>query len=191
LAIVLAVAARWFHGREGAPRPATAAATLAILPFRSLPDSADGQLLELGLADVLISRLSQLPDIRVLPLSATERVRSTDPREAGQKLGADRVLTGTLQRDDDRVRASVQLLSISEGRAIWSATFDARAAALLHPGRRGGAHARRSRRNSAQRRAARGTGTRNGEAYESLRGRADAAPVTTPPSPAASRSGER
>ena len=89
LAIVLAVAARWFHRREAAPRPTTAAATLAILPFRSLPDSADGQLLELGLADVLISRLNQLPDIRVLPLSATERVRGTDPREAGEKLGAD------------------------------------------------------------------------------------------------------
>ena len=182
LAIVLAVAARWFHRREAAPQPASAAATLAILPFRSLPDSADGQLLELGLADVLISRLNQLPDIRVLPLSATERVRSTDPREAGQKLGADRVLTGTLQRDDDRVRASVQLLSISEGRAIWSTTFDAQAASAFSiqdavvarvlqevaPQLSPSARARLVE-----------PGTRNGEAYESyLRGRADAAPVT-------------
>jgi TolB-like protein/tetratricopeptide (TPR) repeat protein len=182
LAIVLAAAARWFQRREAGPRPATAAATLAILPFRSLPDSADGQLLELGLADVLISRLNQLPDIRVLPLSATERVRGTDPREAGRKLGADRVLTGTLQRDDDRVRASVQLLSVAEDRPIWSTTFDARAASAfsiqdavvtrvleeIAPQLSPSVRARLAE-----------PGTRNREAYESyLRGRAHAAPVT-------------
>jgi TolB-like protein/cytochrome c-type biogenesis protein CcmH/NrfG len=124
-AIVIAVAG-WFYRQATAPTP-TGTATIAILPFRSLPDSVDSQLLELGLADVLISRLNQLSDIRVLPLSATERVRSVDPREAGRTLGADRVLTGTLQRDGNRVRASVQLLSIPEGRAIWGGTFDAEA----------------------------------------------------------------
>jgi serine/threonine protein kinase/TolB-like protein len=124
LAILLAVAGAWFYRRGDAPAP-TASTTIAILPFRSLPESADGQLLELGLADVLISRLNQLSDIRVLPLSATDRVRGADPREAGRTLGADRVLTGTLQRDGGRVRASVQLLSIPEDRAIWAGTFDA------------------------------------------------------------------
>jgi TolB-like protein len=107
--------AGWFYRQATAPTP-TGTATIAILPFRSLPGSADSQLLELGLADVFISRLNQLSDIRVLPLSATERVRSVDPREAGRTLGADRVLTGILQRDGNRVRASVQLLSIPEGR---------------------------------------------------------------------------
>ena len=182
LAIVLAWPPGWFHRREAAPRPTTAAATLAIFPFRSLPDSADGQLLELGLADVLISRLNQLPEIRVLPLSATERVRSTDPREAGEKLGADRVLTGTLQRDDDRVRASVQLLSISEGRAIWSATFDAQAASAFSIQDAVVARVLQEVAPQLSPSAARRLvepGTRNGEAYESyLRGRADAAPVT-------------
>jgi TolB-like protein len=94
-AVVLASAAGWFSRREAVPAP-TATATIAVLPFRSLPDSADGQLLELGLADVLISRLNQLSDVRVLPLSAAERLRSADPRQAGRTLGADRVLTGTL-----------------------------------------------------------------------------------------------
>jgi serine/threonine protein kinase len=98
LVIVLVMAIGWFYRRAATPAPANTTATLAILPFRSLPDSADSQLLELGLADVFISRLNQLSDIRVLPLSATERLRTADPREAGQKLKADRVLTGTLQR---------------------------------------------------------------------------------------------
>ena len=180
-AVVLAAAASWLYRREAARAP-TATASIAILPFRSLPDSAEGELLELGLADVFISRLSQLPDVRVLPLSATERLRSADPREAGRTLGADRVLTGTLQRERDRVRASVQFLSISEHRAIWADTFDADASSAfsiqdavvarvlqeIAPQLSPSARSRLTE-----------PGTRNSAAYESyLRGRAHAAQIT-------------
>ncbi len=130
LAAAVVISGFWIFSRAAAPTPATTP-TLAILPFRSLPDSENSQLLELGLADVFISRLNQLPDVRVLPLSATERLRNGDPREAGQKLGADRVLTGTLQREENRIRATVQLLSIAENRPIWSTTFDAEAASAF------------------------------------------------------------
>ena len=88
LATLVAVTG-WLYTRAAAPAPPGRATTVAVLPFRSLPDSADSQLLELGLADVVISRLNQLSDVRVLPLSATERLRSADPREAGRTLGAD------------------------------------------------------------------------------------------------------
>ena len=111
LVMVVALAIGWSYRRGAAPVPVSTTSTLAILPFRSLPDRADEQLLELGLADVFISRLNQLPDLRVLPLSATEQLRGADPREAGRKLGVDRVLTGTVQWDQNLVRASVQLLS--------------------------------------------------------------------------------
>jgi tetratricopeptide (TPR) repeat protein len=118
----------------------------------------------------------------VLPLSATERLRSADPRDVGRTLRADRVLTGTLQRDRDRLRASVQLLSISEDRVTWSDSFDAdatspfsiqdevvaRVLGEIAP------HLSSSRRSRLIE-----PGTRNGEAYESyLRGRAYAAHVT-------------
>jgi eukaryotic-like serine/threonine-protein kinase len=181
LASVLAVAGAWFYRRGPAPAPA-ATATIAILPFRSLPDSADSQLLELGLADVLISRLNQLSDIRVLPLSATERLRSADPREAGRTLGADRVLTGTLQRDRNRVRASVQLLSIAEDRAIWASTFDADATSAFSIQDAVVARVLQEiapQLSSSDRARLVEAGTHNGEAYESyLRGRAHAAQIT-------------
>jgi serine/threonine-protein kinase len=180
LAIVLAVAGVWLYRRGPAPAPA-AGETIAILPFRSLPDSEDSQLLELGLADVLISRLNQLSDIRVLPLSATERLRVADPREAGRRLGADRVLTGTLQRDGTRVRASVQLLSIAGDRAIWAGTFDADATSAFSIQ---DAVVSRVLQEIAPQlsSSARGRlvepGTHSGEAYEHyLRGRAEAAQI--------------
>ena len=180
---ITAAVAGWLSSRDPAPGPNNAP-TIAILPFRSLPDGADSQLLELGLADVFISRLSQLSDVRVLPLSATERMRGADPQEAGRTLGADRVLTGTLQRDRNRVRASVRLLSIREDRAIWADTFDADATSAfsiqdavvarvlqeIAPQLPSSARSRLTE-----------PGTRNSEAYESyLRGRAQAAQITGP-----------
>jgi len=172
----------WLYRRAAAPTPSGPTTTVAILPFRSLPDSPESQLLELGLADVFISRLNQLADVRVLPLSATERLSNTDPREVGRTLGADRVLTGTVQRDRDRVRASVQLLSVSEDRAIWAGTFDTNATSVfsiqdavvtqvlleIAPQLSSSARSRLTE-----------PGTRNSEAYESyLRGRGHAAHVT-------------
>lgn len=176
---VVAAGAGWLSRRPIAP---VTTPTIAILPFRSLPDGADSQLLELGLADVFISRLSQLSDVRVLPLSATERVRSADPLEAGRALGADRLLTGTLQRERDRVRATVQLLSVADGRAIWADTFDAGATSAFSIQDAVVARVLReiAPQLSADTRARLvEPGTRNGEAYENyLRGRAQAAQIT-------------
>jgi tetratricopeptide (TPR) repeat protein/TolB-like protein len=104
--------------------------TLAVMPFRSIPAGKDSDLLELGLADVLISRLGQLGNVRVLPLSATERVRSLEPVAAARKLGADRVLTVTLQREKDRVRAVPRLMSTSD-EPIWSTTVDTDASSVF------------------------------------------------------------
>jgi tetratricopeptide (TPR) repeat protein len=109
-------------------------------------------------------------------------VRTADPREAGRTLGADQVLTGTLQRDRDRIRATVQLISISDGRAIWADTFDADATSIFSIQ---DAVVTRVLRDmapqlspTARDRLAQ-SGTRSAEAFEHyLRGRAQAAPVT-------------
>jgi eukaryotic-like serine/threonine-protein kinase len=103
---------------------------LAIMPFRSIPPADDHGVLELGLAEVLIGRLGQLSNVQVLPLSATERLRSEEPVEAAHKLGADLVLTVTLQRDGNHVRAITRLMSAS-GEAIWATTVDTDASSVF------------------------------------------------------------
>lgn len=117
-------------GRIPAQAPPAAPAdvstlTLAVLPFRSIPAASDGALLETGLAEVFISRLSQLPGVRVLPLTATTRAPAGDPQEAARQLGANRVLTVTLQRDGTSVRAIPALLATDGERPLWTTTVDA------------------------------------------------------------------
>jgi tetratricopeptide (TPR) repeat protein len=132
VAAVVAVASgvTFFLERQSRVAVKRPALTLAVMPFRSLPADKDSELLELGLADVLISRLGQLGNVRVLPLSATERLRSLEPVAAARKLGADRILTVTLQHEKDSVRAVPRLMSTS-GEPIWSTTVDTDAASVF------------------------------------------------------------
>jgi eukaryotic-like serine/threonine-protein kinase len=132
--LVLASAAAMWYGRDesSGPSPSTPGMTLAVVPFRSVPAGPDADLLELGLADVFINRLGQLAQLRVLPLSATERLRThADPVNAAQALGATHVLTGTVQREGGAIRATVQLVSSTEGRTLWSTPVDADASSAF------------------------------------------------------------
>jgi TolB-like protein/Flp pilus assembly protein TadD len=105
------------------PAPPT---TLAVLPFRSLSAGPRDPLLDLGLAETLIARVSGVASLRVRSLSSSQRfaARTPDALAAGRELGADYVLEGTTQRRDTRVRVNARLLAVRDGRALWSGTFD-------------------------------------------------------------------
>ena len=177
--LLTSIAIGWWSRRQpGSTSSETLPITLAVMPFRSIPPGSD--VLELGLADVFINRLSRLSEIRVLPLTATERLQvGDDPGEAARRLGATHMLSGRLHREHGFVRATVQLVSTSDNRTIWSSPVDTDASTLfaiqdivvtrvleeLAPQLTAGA-----RRALAQ------PGTRNNDAYEAyVRGRAHAA----------------
>lgn len=101
-------------------------ATVAVLPFRSLSPGQPDALLELGMAETLIARISASTQLRVRSLTSSQRFAGAqqDPIDAGRQLGAAYVLEGTTQRDGDRVRVNARLLEVANGRAVWSGTFD-------------------------------------------------------------------
>ena len=102
--------------------------TVAVLPLKSL-DSADAdQSMGLKLADALIQRLGRLDKIVVRPTRAIQGYegKTLDSLAAGRELQVDAVLDGSFQRADKRLRLRVQLLRISDGRQLWSSTFDER-----------------------------------------------------------------
>jgi tetratricopeptide (TPR) repeat protein/TolB-like protein/tRNA A-37 threonylcarbamoyl transferase component Bud32 len=121
--------------RDVVPAPPAVASparpiTLAILPVRTIGAAQANDLLDAGLSDVLIGRLGQLASVRVLPFTASERVRGAEPGDAARRLGADRVLAVTLQRDGSRVRAVPRLLT-KTGDVIWSTTVDTDASSVF------------------------------------------------------------
>jgi TolB-like protein/Flp pilus assembly protein TadD len=105
---------------------ANARQSIAVLPFRLLVGGESGDYLGLGVADALITRLSKVHRIGVRPTSAIARYVGSrlDPVVAGRELGVESVLDGNIQRDEDRIRVTIQLISVDDGASLWAEKFD-------------------------------------------------------------------
>ncbi|MGH8237379.1 MAG: tetratricopeptide repeat protein [Steroidobacteraceae bacterium] len=125
--IAVSAAIALFFISTGARQPAPVAGrTLAILPFKPLLPAERNESLELGMAESLISSLSQHSRQAISPLSSVRRYGALDqdPIAAGRELGVDTVLDGSLQRRGDRLRVAVRLLRVADGRQLWAQSFD-------------------------------------------------------------------
>lgn len=103
--------------------------SMAILPFKQLGDETDANgHLGLSMADALIVKLSRFQQLSILPTSTVFRYvgREHDALAAGRELGVEAVLDGTVQRAGDRVRVTMMLIRVRDGKALWSEKFDAR-----------------------------------------------------------------
>jgi TolB-like protein/Flp pilus assembly protein TadD len=100
--------------------------SVAVIPFEPLGQNLNDELLGLGMADAVIGRMSNLKQLVVLPTSAVSKYNgpASDPLAAGRALHVDAILTGSIQRSGDQVRATVQLVQVASGRTIWSEKFD-------------------------------------------------------------------
>lgn len=112
----------WQSGEQSAETPIK---TIAVLPFKSLGAENRNEVLELAMADTLISKLGG-EEIIVRPLGSVSRYASIeqDSLKAGRELDVETVLDGTIQTADNRIRISARLFRTSDGRQIWAGQFD-------------------------------------------------------------------
>ena len=103
-------------------------ATLAVLPFKPLAVEGRDELLEVGMADSLITRLSTVPGLVVRSVGSVRRYAGAeqDPVHAARDLDVAWIVDGSLQRRGDQLRVTARLLRASDGVAAWSDSFDAK-----------------------------------------------------------------
>ena len=93
---------------------------IAVLPFklfgaRKTEDTGD-EFLAVGLADALITRLSNVRRFVVRPTSSVLRYgEASDPLAAGRELAVDYIVDGSIRRVGETLRVAVQLLSVRAG----------------------------------------------------------------------------
>jgi Tol biopolymer transport system component/tetratricopeptide (TPR) repeat protein len=80
----------------------------------------------MGLADAIITKLSNIQRIIVRPTSAVIKYfdGTHNILAAGHELNVGFVLDGRIQRAGDRIRVTVQLVSMRDGQPVWAAKFD-------------------------------------------------------------------
>jgi len=117
--------ASWWAWRR-APATALAGPTLAVLPFKPLVAEGRDELLEVGMADSLITRLSTVPGLVVRSVGSVLRYAgpAQDPVRAARELDVGWIVDGSLQRRGDQLRATARLLRAGDGSAAWSGSFD-------------------------------------------------------------------
>ncbi|MGH9839354.1 MAG: winged helix-turn-helix domain-containing tetratricopeptide repeat protein [Blastocatellia bacterium] len=120
----------------GYPRSAeigVAVGSLAVLPFTLVGAESQDEYLELGMADAIITRLSNATQLIVRPTTSVRRYdgQAQDPVAAGRELKVESVLVGTIQRVSQTIRLTVQLVRAGDGAALWAAKFDAQSNNIL------------------------------------------------------------
>ncbi len=119
----------WAWQRPPSAAPGVAArATLAVLPFKPLVAEGRDELLEVGMADSLIARLSIVPGLVVRSVGSVRRYAGAeqDPVRAARELDVAWIVDGSLQRRGDQLRVTARLLRAADGSATWSASFNER-----------------------------------------------------------------
>lgn len=112
------------YSRGGGAEPLHGQPTLAVLPFEDLSPNRDQQHVAEGFADELISTLANFPSLRLTARGSAFQLHGADARRARERLGATHLLTGSLRRHGDRLRASVQLVDTGTEQQLWAAQRD-------------------------------------------------------------------
>jgi serine/threonine protein kinase/Tfp pilus assembly protein PilF len=99
--------------------------SIAVLPFINASGNSDVAYLSDGLTDSLISSLSQLPKLSVKSRHSVFRYKGSDapPKEVGQALHVDAMLTGRVVQRGTDVTLHIELVEVDTERALWSEDY--------------------------------------------------------------------
>jgi serine/threonine-protein kinase len=106
------------------PEPESRA--IAVLPFVNASADPENEYFSDGMTDELITALTKVEGLRVASRTsvfALKQVRE-DVRTLGARLNVSTVLEGTIRKAGNRIRITVQLTSVTEGRTLWSERYD-------------------------------------------------------------------
>ncbi|MFO7894158.1 MAG: tetratricopeptide repeat protein [Longimicrobiales bacterium] len=100
--------------------------SIAVLPFADLSPGQDQGYFADGVTEELINRLARLQEVRVAGRASSFAFRGRDPGldEISNELGVEAVVEGSLRRDGDQLRVTVQLVDVASGFQIWSNSYD-------------------------------------------------------------------
>ena len=106
--------------------PSSDKPSLAVLPFENLTGGPQQEYFSDGIADQLITSLSQEPYLYVTARTSSFTFKGTpmQAQEIAAKLGVQYLIEGSVQRDKDRVRINVQLIDGRSGNHVWSQGYD-------------------------------------------------------------------
>ena len=143
--------------------------SIAVLPFEDISPGGDQAYFGNGIADELRLELQRLDGLSVAGRTSSIASAREDSKTIGEILNVDSILEGSVRKEGNSLRITVQLTHATDGFAIWSESYDREFANILEMQEeiaRSVAGALGVRLGVGSVNAFRGAGTQNVEAYE-------------------------
>jgi TolB-like protein/Flp pilus assembly protein TadD len=126
-AIVLAAVtvAVWTH-RPKDTAPAVSPKSIAVLPFDNLSGHAEDTYLADGLQEEVLNALARVRELNVISRTSVMEFRGAarNIHEIGQRLNVGSVLEGSIRREGNTLRLTVQLIDARDDRHILATNYD-------------------------------------------------------------------
>jgi TolB-like protein/Flp pilus assembly protein TadD len=108
------------------PAPAAPEKSIAVLPFLDLSPAKDQEYFCDGISEQILDSLAQIQGLQVAARTSSFSFKGTNlgVKEIAAKLGVRNLLEGSLRRDGNRIRVTVQLIKASDGFHLWSQTYE-------------------------------------------------------------------
>lgn len=100
--------------------------SIAVLYFANLSGEKDDEYFRDGMTEDILTELTKIADLRLLPRSAVLpfRDKAVPAAEIGRQLSAAYVLDGSLRRAGNRLRINAQLAETRTGHSVWAERYD-------------------------------------------------------------------
>jgi TolB-like protein len=98
-----------------------------VLPFESLSDDKQNAYFASGVQDEVLTYLAKVADLKVISRSSVAQYKTGEARnlrEVGKQLGVAHVLEGSVQRANNRIRVTAQLIDARTDAHLWANTYD-------------------------------------------------------------------
>jgi len=100
--------------------------SIAVLPFDNMSGDPDQEYFSDGITEHIITWLSKVPYILVIARNSTFAYKNKHVKvqQIAEELGVRYILEGSVQRSDNRVRITAQLVDAIKGHHLWAENYD-------------------------------------------------------------------
>ena len=109
-----------------APPARTPLKSIAVLPLVNMSNDPEQDYFSNGVAEEILNSLAHIKELKVAGRTSSFQFRgkNVDLKEVGEKLGVSTVLEGSVRKQGNRLRVTVQLVNVEDGYHLWSEKYD-------------------------------------------------------------------
>jgi len=100
--------------------------SIAVLPFVNMSNDQEQDYFSEGIAEEIINSLVCLKELKVASRTSSFQFKgqNVDLQEVGKKLKVKTILEGSIRKQGNKIRITVQLINIEDGFHLWSERYD-------------------------------------------------------------------